>query len=239
MSPDRVRAVSLSSDRLDVALWGDESAPVIIAHVHGNEQVALHAAAQVVGRRPVRLVGLAPQPRRRQRIRVAGRLFDFDPNRMWTLAGRAATLACLGGDAQPTEREQAAALADLADYAERAWHLLGAGQRPIVAAHNNADGLLPVDALLGEPATLASCRIPHLPTDDFLYVCHPPAYERLTALPFAHAVLRDDTRAPDDGSLSVRCAHEGVPYINVECHPARGDRNRDLLLAAVDALLPR
>ncbi|HEX8384988.1 MAG TPA: hypothetical protein VF576_02335, partial [Rubricoccaceae bacterium] len=179
--------------------------------VHDDEDTAVEAALAVVRRDGGRLVELRHAGTRNLTFQLGGEAFTVDPNRIFTDAGRARTLAALSRDT-PAARAAGAAFADalLAVYGEPS---------VVVALHNNTEANYsaasygPGGADAGEAADVA--LVPEADPDDFVFVTTRPLFDAVAASG-ANAVLQDNAAATDDGSLSVWAAQNGRPYVNVE-----------------------
>ena len=73
--------------------------------------------------------------------------------------------------------------------------------------------------------------------DDFFFVTEPALFEALKGRGY-NTVLQDNAHATDDGSLSVRCAKDGIRYVNVEAQHGHLDAQRDMLRALRDVIGP-
>ena len=191
-------------------------------NVHDDENTAAEAALDVIARRGGRLVELRHTGARNLAFRVGGETFTVDPNRIFTDAGRARTLANLSRDT-PAARAAVAAFADtlLAIYGTPA---------VVVALHNNTEANYSAasyapggsEANEAEAVTLA----PGMDTDDFVFVTTRPLYDAVVAAGF-NAILQNNATPTDDGSLSVWAARAGRPYLNVEAqHGHRAENVR-------------
>jgi hypothetical protein len=102
----------------------------------------------------------------------------------------------------------------------------------LVALHNNTDEDWSARSYAdgGEAATEAAAvhLAPGQDPDDFFFVTETPLFERLAEQGF-NVVLQDNAQATDDGSLSVWCAEQGVPYANVEAEHGHAGQQVTLL----------
>lgn len=188
--------------------------------VHDDEDTAVEAALAVLGRDGGRLVELRHAGTRNLAFQLGGEAFTVDPNRIFTDAGRARTLAGLSRDT-PAARAAVAAFADA---------LLAAYGTPavVVALHNNTEanysaaGYAPggSDAREAADVRLAEGADP----DDFVFVTTRPLFDAVVASG-VNAVLQDNAAATDDGSLSVWAAQNGRPYVNVEAQHGHLEQN--------------
>ncbi len=191
-------------------------------NVHDDENTAAEAALDVIARRGGRLVELRHAGTRNLVFRVNGAAFTVDPNRIFTDAGRARTLASLSRDT-PAARAAVAAFADT---------LLAVYGTPdvVVSLHNNTEDNYSAasyqpggsEANEAETVTLA----PGTDADDFVFVTTRPLFDAVAASG-VNAILQNNATPTDDGSLSIWAAQAGRPYLNVEAqHGHRAENVR-------------
>ena len=202
---------------------------VLWLHVHENETTALAAARQALARQAAGCVRTLHHGNGRDVAwRLNGQMLTFDPNRMFSAAGRTATLrrsAC-----RHAEAEQALD-AVAADFVARHVH----GRRLLVAVHNNQPHGISVYSFMGNGILARdAAQVAHNPAhshNDFFYVTGTRAFDFFARRGF-NVVLQDNARVRDDGSLSVYAARHGIDYINVEA--AHGHlAQQQAMLAAV------
>ena len=199
-------------------------------NLHDDEGTSVDAALDVARQRGGRVVELAHSGDRNATFRVGGQSYTFDPNRMFTDAGRARTLGALSRDTPPAR----AALAAFADSVLAAYTAPGPGV--VVTLHNNTPDRYSAGSYEpgGEYASDAAAVTVHPGSDPdhFFFVTDRALYDALAGRGF-NAVLQDNAAATDDGSLSVWAAQNGVPYVNVEAqHGHRAEQAR-----MIDALM--
>ncbi len=204
-------------------------------NVHDDENTSVEAALDVIGRRGGRVVEMRHTGARLLAFTVGGAAFTVDPNRIFTDAGRARTLAALSRDT-PAARAAVAAFADtlLARYT-------ATRPDPVVTLHNNTEANYSVASYVrGAEYERDAARVALLQDigdpDDFYFVTSAALFETLARDTQANVVLQNDDTATDDGSLSVWAARAGVPYVNVEAQHGHAAAQTRMLDALVDAL---
>lgn len=193
--------------------------------LHDDENTAVEAGLEAIRSRGGRLVEVKADGRRRVAFELGGSRWRFDPNRIFTEAGARADLVELNGSA-PAE-----VLAEVQGFADAVLAVYGPAPL-LITLHNNTEG--EYSALTYAPGgeLARDAAAVHLPPgadpDDFFFVTEAWLYGALAAEGFA-VVLQDNERVTDDGSLSVRAARSGVPYVNVEArHGHREEQVRML-----------
>ena len=214
-----------------VGLWV-RAAPcddgVLLLGLHDSEQTARLAAGQAWPAPAARLAWLANGQRRALSFTVNGETYRADPNRIFTPAGVASTLAHYGKDA-------AAARLALGRFAGQLLAAAGVGQASaVVALHNNHPGGYSAASYLAGGKLAAAARAVHLgepqSPDNFFYLTDARLFAALSAQGF-NVVLQDNARVPDDGSLSVFAARRGLVYVNVEARQGEVAAQRRMLVA--------
>ena len=214
-----------NADASGAARDGRQGGPTIIV-LHDDENTASEAALLYIQENGGRLVELQHGGERNITFGLGGQQYTFDPNRMFTREGAAASLRNLGpysDSALGVVRGLAGAFLNRAQVDS---------QNVVITAHNNTNdnystlsydegGTYEQDALfmyLGMPAE----------PDDFYFVTDRWLYDQLRAEE-VNVVLQDNAQVTDDGSLSVYAARLGVPYVNVEAQHGHFERQSLML----------
>ena len=198
--------------------------------MHDDENTAVAATLGTLRRRGGRLVEVRHTGERNLAFELEQTTYAFDPNRIFTDAGAAATLRDQGAFSD-------AALKATRAFARRLLEVVGfqrlreAGGS-IVTVHNNKPGSYSAKSYGrgGEHEREAKRMRPKRETapDDFFFVTEPRHYRLLQGGPF-HVVLQDNAAMTDDGSLSVYAARAGLPYVNVEAQHGHLREQIDML----------
>ena len=211
---------------------GPPIAGVLFYQPHENEATARRVTLDVLAERGQGcLLMLSHDGRRQIHFEAAGRPARFDPNRIYTAAGRAATLA-QGGNRSEAAQETTAAFADylLKHHLRRATF--------IVAVHNNRSGGTDIGSYtrgaLAEDTAAVFINPAHSP-DDYFYTTDEAAFAYFKSRGF-NVMLQNNHRVRDDGSLSVYAARHNIGYINVEARHGHAAEQREMLQALLDYL---
>ena len=208
----------------------DGGPAVALVSVHDDEDTAVEAAREVLRDRGGTLVELRHTGGREIVFQLAGTEHRIDPNRIFTPAGRRATLETLSTWSQPADDVVAA-------FADELLSTLAIDEVDVVVAiHNNTpDRYTAASYAPGGPLAADAARVRLRPggdADDFFFVTGTGLFEGLTGR--GHSVIvQNEATVQDDGSLSVWCGRMGIPYVNVEAeHGHRAEQAamlRDLL----------
>ena len=231
-------AFAADSDVLSLQL-GDTIVQIVVTErspggltlvsVHENEQPAVAAARRAIERNGGRLLELKSQRQRLVNFKLAGTRYAVDPNRIFTSDGIQKSLRLNG----PYSR---AARDTVAQFAERLVAQIRKNlSPPLIAVHNNTDGALSVENYRkGSNLEREAARIainPRLDPDDFFLVTDEFIFGRLSSAGF-NVVLQSE-QPSDDGSMSVFCGLNQIPYVNVETeyrHSGEQDRMLDAIV---------
>lgn len=226
----------LGDTEITIAVHSADSPGPAFLVLHDNEDTAVEAGLEAIRARGGRLVEVRARGRRLVAFELDGQTWRFDPNRVFTPDGAEATLLSHNGDAP------SAALAEVQRFADAVLAVYGAASLPLVATlHNNSEGEYSALSYAPGGEHAGDAAAVHLPPgadpDNFFFVTDRTLYDALVSAGFA-AVLQDNARVADDGSLSVWAARRGVPYVNVEAQ--HGDRERQVqMLETLGRLLAK
>ena len=215
-------------------------------NLHDDESTSVDAALAVAAETGGVVVELVHSGARNLAFGLHASRYGVDPNRMFTPEGLGRSLGALslGWDAGTRDRPQAArqsqatrAVEALADHVLTQTGLQDAAV--VVTLHNNTpDSYSAASYLAGaEYATDAAAVtvVPGSDADDFFFVTDRRLYDALVARGF-NAVLQDNARATDDGSLSVWAARNARPYVNVEAQHGHVAEQTRMMEALVEVL---
>lgn len=182
-------------------------------NVHDDENTSVLAGKTVVEETGGRVIELAHSGKRLVSFELDGATHRFDPNRIFSDAGIAATLRRQGN-------YSAAAHAAVKQFATELLARFELDLAPtIVALHNTTNGGLAIDSYQpNRPRESAAARVhtsPRRSPGDFCYVTDARFFDYLAARDF-NVMLQDNATVPDDGSMSVYFGRKGIPYVNIE-----------------------
>ena len=233
--------LQLGDVTVDVVVHEAASPGLTYFNLHDDENTSVRAALDVIGEHGGRVIELKHSGDRRISFRLGDSTYEFDPNRMFTDMGRAATLERFGG-------VNDAALAAVRTFADAVLQKVNPTQLHVIVTLHNTQASYTVYAYTSEGDYANEAELVHtakeMDPNDFFFVIDRGLYDQLRQME-QNVVLQDNLRVTDDGSLSVWSAQQGVGYVNVEAQhghrPAQARmllRLHELLYAEGEAVEP-
>jgi hypothetical protein len=187
---------------------------ILLLHVHEDETTAVQAANRLLdATRQGCFVTWKSQQQRYISFQQAGKQYRFDPNRIFSDTGIKLTLKWNENSSYPAfEAVKRIADSFLIRYI--------AGRKLLIALHNNTDkGSLSAASYRKGAAYENDAKQVYLnpaqDMDDFFYTTDVSFFNYFKHQGY-NTVLQDDNSVTDDGSLSVYCGQQHIPYINIE-----------------------
>jgi hypothetical protein len=184
---------------------------VVYINVHEDEETSITAVEQFMETKPLHFIFLKHHKTRRIDFSIKQTLYSIDPNRIYTNKGRKETLR-LGGTYSIKAKRAAKRLA------KEILAKLPKG-KIVVSVHNNSDLNYTIKSYLpggDEAANTAEVYISDkMDADDFIYTTEKKYFDYLKAKEI-NVILQDNENCTNDGSLSVYCGKNGIPYLNIE-----------------------
>lgn len=232
------RTVLLGITEIALVVHTTETTEPTFVVLHTDEQPAVDRGLEAIRARGGRLVEVRGPGDRLVNFELAGRTWRFDPNRIFTEAGAAASLAA-HNDSAPADAF-AAALAEVQRFADAVLDATDAGSLPVlVALHNNTESFYSAASYAPGADLAGDAAAVHLPPgqdpDDFFFVTDRGLFEALAAEGFS-TILQDNARVQDDGSLSVWAGRRGQAYVNVEAQMEHTEQQARMLEALARVL---
>jgi hypothetical protein len=209
--------------QLQLSDYGEIRGKVVYLNLHENETTSVLAAKDYLATRNGHLIVVKQKGNRNLSFTQKGMTFQFDPNRMFTKAGRISTLKLLN------KKYVNAAEETVEEFSDKIISRIRNAQL-VVALHNNTNG---------KPLSAASYKNrylnPSMDTDDFILTTEKSIYDQLKAKKI-NTVWETTSTSVDDGSLAYYCSKKNIPYVNVEAQ--HGHRSQQLkLLNALTSII--
>jgi hypothetical protein len=188
----------------------DSTRPHFIIQLHGNESTALEAARQTMDVKGGTLLRI-DHYHRNISFQLHGKRYAFDPNRMFSRKGIQASLQTYGN--------YSLAAVNVIDAFARFFLSKIPDSSLIIALHNNSDNQFSALSYRNNKEyahVAADLNINEvLDPDNFYFFTDSKLFDRLRHLDY-NAVLQNNSKAPDDGSLSIWCGRRNRRYVNIE-----------------------
>jgi hypothetical protein len=179
--------------------------------MHDNENTAVEATKETIKKYGGTLIELQNDGKRLINFSLKDERFTIDPNRIFTVEGIVKTLKNNGEYSTEAEKETNKFAGNLKNFLKNV--------RLVIAVHNNSNENYSVKSYEtgGEYDTDAKLvnLEPEMDIDDFFFVTDDNLFRKLKTKN-QNVALQDNSNATDDGSLSVYCGKNKIPYINVE-----------------------
>ena len=207
---------------------------IIWVHIHENETTVLPVAREVldsIGKGC--MVTWHHSGDRNVSFTLNDSVYRFDPNRIFTPEGAAATLAA-------QSRFDSAAADYVNNLGKQFTRSYINHQQLVLAMHNNSDG---GGLHIGSYAKggiyendAADVFInPKEDKDDFFYVTDKRFFNYLKNRGF-NVMLQNNAAVTNDGSLSVYCGYLGIPYLNIEAELGHHAQQKRMMLAVINMI---
>ncbi|MEJ7737372.1 MAG: hypothetical protein WKF97_08100 [Chitinophagaceae bacterium] len=191
-----------------------DSSPVVFVNVHENESTSVRAWLQVMNApRQHCLVECQHEKLRLISFIYKKKKYRIDPNRIFTTAGSSATLKKYNDTYDTTVISKVNQLSAfvISSFIKN--------KKLVVALHNNTEGRYSIKSYLPNGEEAINAAEVHLngqkDSDDFFYTTERIYFDFLKNKG-CNVALQSIAKATDDGSLSVYCAQNKIPYINIE-----------------------
>ena len=204
---------------------------VIFLNVHEDEQTSIEAIQEIRNSIPVDFAYLHHNGNRNIDFELGKKKFEFDPNRIYTFKGRRATLKKFGKFSFRANKE--------VKKLDQAINDLIANYKIVVTLHNNTDvnyTIKSYDVGGDESENTKDLNIVDTwDADDFIYTTHQPYFSECKKRGL-NVILQDNDACVNDGSLSVHCGINSIPYINVEAQKGHLKEQIELIRIIIDLL---
>lgn len=211
----------------EIAIYEQKSptaGDIVFLNVHEDETTSIETLYRYADIDSIHFFYLRHQWTRRIAFTMEGGDYDFDPNRIFTKKGRKKTLkdgANYSGKANKQVKKLAKAIL----------HRLPEGHT-VVAVHNNTDenySIKSYDVGGDEAENTKSVYInPETDPDDFIYTTDAYFFKAFKEIG-VNVILQDNKGYVNDGSLSVYCGKNKIPYINIETQKGHFDAQMHLM----------
>jgi hypothetical protein len=207
---------------------------VALVKLHGDETTAEKAASKVLGTYGGSFLTIENGGERLLTFVTRGKTYRFDPNRMFSHKGIRNSLELHSSYSKK-------ALSEIRQFASSLLKKLPQ-HKLIVAVHNNGDEEYSanhylMNGPLSKEAGAVFINI-NMDADDFVFATSKAMFD-LYKLNEINVVLQNNSVVTVDGSLSVYCAKNNKPYVNIEAEHGHYEvhvRMLELLFQKIDVI---
>lgn len=196
--------------------------------LHDNENTAVEAYHSWTEQLNINLLELHQRNDRYLQYEYLGRVYEVDPNMMFTDAGREKTLR-RNNTAIPAELKKL-----VKSFADSLLQIIidTGKNKYTIAVHNNTPDNFSVLTYKNSKNAADIFIAKEEDIDDFFIVTDTADFNYIKNMNL-NVVLQSQT-PEDDGSLSVYCHQNGIPYINVEAEHGHKDKQIDMIKVVYD-----
>ena len=184
---------------------------ILFLNIHEDEHTSIEAVEHFSESTPINFVYLEHNKTRRIHFSAKGRSYSVDPNRIYTRRGRKATLEPNSVFKLRPNRIAKKLANEIIDLVKQ--------YSIIVTMHNNTDVNYSIKSYLpGEDESQNTADVfisDNWDADDFVYTTSKLYFDYLKKAD-VNVILQDNIGFVNDGSLSVYCGKNGIPYLNIE-----------------------
>ena len=226
------KTIKLSKTKIELKQFNNaKSNNILFLNVHQDEQTSIDAIQAFAKDIPLNFAYLHHKNTRRIEYQIGKHFYTVDPNRIYTKQGREKTI----------ETNHKVTLRSKLVAKKLAKEIIGLIKKYkiIVTLHNNSDVNYSIKSYLpggDEAENTADVFInPNMDADDFIYTTEKKYFDYLKQANY-NVILQDNTNFVNDGSLSVYCGINNIPYINIEAQLGHYNEQLDLIKVIYEML---
>ena len=205
--------------------------PYILLNIHEDERTSINAALDITKEYGGEFICLNSSGNRNISFGLDNKIYKFDPNRIFTKTGIIKTLKNLNGYSENAESE-------VNKFAKFILNEITQDSGYIISVHNNTEDSYSADSYYGEYKQDGSKVYLNKSDDpdDFFFVTRNGDFQYLKSKGY-NVVLQDNENVRDDGSLSVYCGKNNIPYVNVETQDGKYKKQYEMLEAIIEKII--
>lgn len=220
-----------SSIQLQKQYFGTAPAGIYFINLHASETTSIQATQQYLSNSNGCFIQLMNGNKRNVQFSLNNIAYQFDPNRIFTNMGIEASL-------KKNSSYNIDAAKTVNNFAQS---ILNSMPQPklIIAMHNNTNNDFSISSYSkGKNEAINAAQIyinPKMDADDFIYTTELKIFNYLKNKKI-NVVLQKAKGYNDDGSLSVYCGQQQIPYINIEAQIDHLKEQQQLLNAITEIM---
>jgi hypothetical protein len=204
---------------------------IVMINVHDDELTSIEVSKQVLRRTGGTLIKLKNDSLRLVRFKWKGIAYTFDPNRMFSDAGIAASL-------RKFNCYSPGAAARIKAFAHFVLSKIPKTNATLIALHNNHFGDYSINSYDTKGEFVSDSRATYIDsirgTDDFFLTTDDIMYNKIRSYGY-NVTLQNNFTAVDDGSLSVYYGKRNKSYVNVETEHGKAEVQFNMLMTVISS----
>lgn len=197
----------------------------VLLSIHDDENTSIDAYNAVIDRCPeFSLIELKQSGNRLIRFEHHGKDYSIDPNRIFSRNGLINSIKKYNS----TYPDQV--INGFSEFASKFLNDIIPKTKEIyiIALHNNGENNLSIKSFIGSKEAKETFVNPSSDIDDFFYVTDKIDFEYFKNKKYN--VVLQENNIPDDGSLSVYCQKNNLPYINIEAQDGHLEIQKKMII---------
>ena len=207
-----IKSIKIGENSIQIIQqYGELSDSILFLNVHEDEQTSIDVVNHYAEETPLHFVRLKHEKTRRISFDIKKHNYSVDPNRIYTRKRTRKTLKDGGKFSFQASKSVKVLANEILAYLSN--------KTVIIAMHNNTDVNYSIKSYLPEGDEAQNTKLvyinPEMDPDDFVYTTDLSFYNKLKNRKI-NVILQDNKKYVNDGSLSVYCGVNNIPYINIE-----------------------
>lgn len=204
---------------------------IVMINVHDDEVTSIEVSKQVLRKTGGTLIKLKNDSSRLVRFKLNGTPYTFDPNRMFSKTGIAASL-------RKYNCYSDAAAGKIYAFARFVLSKIPKTNATLIALHNNHTGDYSINSYDSKGEFVSDSRATYIDsirgTDDFFLTTDELMYNKIRSYGY-NVTLQNNFAAIDDGSLSVYYGKRNLSYVNVETEHGKPEVQFNMLMTVINS----
>lgn len=200
---------------------------LVMVHLHDDEIASAEAGKKMMSKTGGLFIEVENNGKRLITFKKNGKRFQFDPNRIFTAKGRSENLHLLNKTVTPEANKSVKA------FAKFILQKIPKVVVTLIAIHNNQDGNYSINSYkkgVHSKAVSKWYRNPKKDPDNFFIVNNAEMFRQIKRSGY-NIILQNNSRAPDDGSLSIYYGKKNLVYVNIEAEQGNLNEQTKMLNA--------
>lgn len=224
---DSVIVFPLGTNSCKLTYMGDQNRFATFIALHENETASVTAYLDIASSLPnTALFRLNQSGQRNLRFKINESSYHFDPNRIFSLVGIKNTLLKLNPNVKSIPLEVEEGIKRFSDSLLSIFRLdLDSGY--FVAIHNNTNNNFSVLSYKNSKNAIATYFNSNEDIDNFFIVNTLSDFDYFKTI--NKNVVCQSEKGVEDGSLSIYCTKNNIPYINIEVEMGNIQKQREMI----------